>query len=323
MTPNEVLPNGNEVYLVDPVARRAEWLALRARDLTTGDIAAIVGANPHRTPLRVWAEKREMIGSVEENAIMKRGRHIERAILSWLREDRTEWTVGDAGVYLRDPVRRIGATPDFFATRPDREGTGAVDAKCIARRNFVEKWRGGDKEGPIVAPLHYQLQVNVQARLAGMKWGALAVLVLGEFSAELHVVEVEINPRAWLRVAAEAEHFWRLIEEGRQPEPVAPADFDTVGEMFPEDGPPDPPLDLTKENEWPELVSKRDEFKEAIKDAEGRVNEIDMRLKLRMGEAPVALLSDGRKVTWKQQQRKAYSVEALSFRVLRVGKAPA
>jgi putative phage-type endonuclease len=65
---------------------RDEWLALRAHDLTASDIGAAAGVDPYKSPLALYAEKIGMLMPQADNNAMRRGRWLEAAVLSAIRE---------------------------------------------------------------------------------------------------------------------------------------------------------------------------------------------------------------------------------------------
>lgn len=308
---------------------RATWLAMRAQDLTASDVAAICGLDPFKTPMRVFAEKTGLIPPEPENNAMKRGRHFEAAAHSWLCEDYPSWQVRRSSVYLRAPDLRMGATPDFAAVDPEREGLGIIQNKVVARRNFNEKWRGlaegeddFDASGPISAPIGYQLQTIMEAKLAGATWAAISALVVGEFGAELHLVPVEIHEGAWQRLTDEVAFFWRSVAEGRMPDIDPERDGSTIKALYPEPKQLNV-LDLTGDNELPEILRERDEIKEAIKRSEARVDAIETIIKARIGEFEAITTADNRLIKWKNEPRAERITPASNPRVLRVGKPKA
>jgi predicted phage-related endonuclease len=158
--------------VVRHIRDRAEWLAWRQQDLTPGDIAAVAGFSRFRSPYRVYAEKAGLLAPAESNALMERGRWGEPMVLEALRETHPTWTIKRAGVYLSDPSIRMGATPDFLAIDPEREGVGNIQAKFLARPSFEREWLDGETLRP---PLHYQLQTLGEAHLLDSAWASPSV----------------------------------------------------------------------------------------------------------------------------------------------------
>ena len=146
-----------------PAGDRAAWLALRKRDVTASEIAALFDAHPYKTRFGLYADKTGAGVDAGDNPAMRRGRILEPAVAeAWFEERRERLVKCDE--YLRCSVRRIGATPDY--TRPNGE---PVELKTVA----PERW----EEWGNTPPLAYQLQALVQAMLMDAPRAWLAVMV--------------------------------------------------------------------------------------------------------------------------------------------------
>lgn len=286
-----------------PIDGRAEWLALRRRDLTASDVAAVAGVDPMRTPLRAYMEKLGLLPEGPESVIMRRGRWLEAATVEALRERYPEWDIRRAKVYLRDPDIRLGATPDAVATAPERDGVGIIQCKAVARPEFKAKWA----DGP---PLKFELQTLTEAMLAGAAWCILAVLIVDTYGAELEVFEVTRHAGAEDRIRALAVQFWANVEAGRMPAPDYAEDSDLIDAMHPEVK--RAWIDLAGDKRLPEQLNKRAFFVDVRDKAQLIIGRIDARVKHLMGDAEEGVLP-GWKITWKEQERNGSR-----FRVLRV-----
>lgn len=305
------------------ITDRASWLAGRMQDVTASDIGSICGVDPYRSPLRVFAEKTGAIQPDDESNIMRRGRWMEYAAMAALAEMRPSWDFRKASVYLRDTDLRIGATPDAAAIDPDREGFGTIQIKVVALRKFNADWRGQDEDedhgyGDIRVPLYYQLQTITEAKMMGAQWAALAALVVGEFMADLHILDVEIHDAAWERIKSEVAFFWRCVAEGRQP-PVDPArDASTLYALFPRET-RTAPIDLSGSNDLPGLLAERAILMDSIKAAEARKSEIETIAKDRLREDGYGALP-GWGLSWLEQKRSGHVVAPFQFRKLTITK---
>jgi putative phage-type endonuclease len=316
------LRNATEIVAVDPERQREQWLALRMSDITASDVAAVCGLDPYKTPLRIYAEKTGLLAPQVENEAMTRGRHFEKAAISWLVEKQPTWDVRKATVYLRNPELRIGATPDVVAVDPEREAFGTVQIKVIAARVFNEHWRGGadaDEPATIRAPIGYQLQTITEAKMLGASWAALAALVVTEFTADLHIVPVDIHDGAWTRIKNDVAFFWACVAEGRPP-PVDPSrDAETIAGMYPAERIAEP-MDLSGWNELPALLDERADIMARNKVDDLRKKEIETEIKARLGEHERGLCADGRVIKWRVEPRGGYTVEPSNPRVLRIAQ---
>jgi predicted phage-related endonuclease len=51
-----------------PITDRAAWIQWRLLDVTASDVPALFGADPYKTRLGVWAEKRGLVPPIADNA---------------------------------------------------------------------------------------------------------------------------------------------------------------------------------------------------------------------------------------------------------------
>lgn len=290
-----------------PVADRQQWLALRRQDVTASDVAAACGCSPFKTALQLWAEKTGVDLGDEDSALMRRGRHLEDAVLNYYREENPGHMVTKPGLYLRDPAQRIGATPDAVVT------TGIDDVvlqcKVVAKPVFDREW----SDGP---PLHYQLQVLTETMLWGAARGMLAVLAIDAFGAEFQTFQVTRHPAAEDRIREAVAQFWADIGEGRQPR----ADYSRDAALLSMLNPPNekaPPLDLAADNRMPALLAEYETAKSAEKAARAEIEALRAEIIDKLGTASLATLP-GWKVSHRMQDRKAYTVAAASYPVLKV-----
>lgn len=292
-----------------PISSREEWLTMRSQDCTASDIAALFGKSPYKTMLGLYAEKAGLVPrDTEENEAMKRGRHLEPAILSAAREHDafSGRQIATAQHYYRAPALRLGATPDALVFDAGRDGFEPLDAKSVASYVFDAQWGEGQP------PLHIQLQVLVQAMLlnAPRGWVACGVMT-AEFP--VHVFEVPRHEKAERMILDAVAAFWAAVESGEAPDPTA-GDHAVLQALFPVASRPEP-LDWSADDEVQSLLLRRAEIAETVKPLEGEKAAIDAAIKAKMGAHGLAL-APGWKVTW--SERKAYTANVPASRVLRV-----
>src|ERR1700733_7613977 len=126
---------------------RARWLSMRQQDVTASISAALFGSgvHPYVSPYQLWALKSGATSDEKaENAAMRRGRLLEPVALQLLGEEQPDWRVAPCKTYYRDPLNRIGATPDAFAVRPDIDGFGIVQIKTAGHFAFKKGWKDAD-----------------------------------------------------------------------------------------------------------------------------------------------------------------------------------
>jgi hypothetical protein len=211
------------VEIIRP-ASRADWLAARKQDVTASVAGCLIDSHlpvgerhPYMTPYELWAEKAGKLPTEDDdNPVFRRGRLFEAVAIEMLREDRPDWTVTYSrdNAYFRDPDRRLGATPDAFAERPENFGTGVVQVKTVFEDAFKKSWLYPD--GTIRLPLWIAVQATIEAQMTGAEWACCALFVYGR-GIELHVVDVPIMPRLKDRLREAVREFWQVFDSGETP----------------------------------------------------------------------------------------------------------
>jgi len=295
---------------------RATWLSQRQRDITASVAGALLGVHEYQTPYGLWALKTGQIQEdADETPPMRRGRLLEPVALQLLEEERPTWKVMPNKTYFRDPMSRLGATPDAFVTCPER-GMGICQVKTVEASVFRRKWVNSDT-GEVELPLWIAVQAIVEAHLTGAKWACVAAMVVSH-GLDMQVIDVPIHEGIIERLRDAVHEFWGLVESGRAPDPDYGRDGETIARLF--DADQGTEIDLYHDNHLPILIDERDVLKSEIKVREERCAEIEAEFKAKIGEHAAAYLSDGRRVTWKTQHRSGFSVGPKSFRVLRFPK---
>lgn len=300
------------------ISSRDQWLNLRRKDITASVAAALVGEHPYETRYGLWAEKTGRAPRPEEaNDAQERGLLLEGPVVEVLRQRRPDWRVTRAHQYFRDPEARLGCTPDAYADCPER-GRGLVQIKTVESSAFRSVWLGD--AGEVVPPLWIAIQAIVEAHLTGRAWAAVAALEVG-WRLNLHVVDIPIHAGAIERIRTEVRGFWRMVDAGEQPQPDYARDADAIARVY-RDVAEGEVRDLTGDNEMPALLDERDRLTAEKGAAEKRLKEIKAELLFKLGSAEAGRCADGRLVTARIVHRKPYSVEASSYRDLRVKAAP-
>lgn len=299
------------------IENRDQWLALRSQDVTASIAGALLGVHPYSTAYGLYLLKKGLIQEdPEETGPMRRGRLLEPVAVQMLREDRPNWIIEEypIGYYYRDPAARIGATPDVFATN-EHGKPGIVQLKSVEPSVFRREWK--TDSGMIEPPLWIVVQAILETYLTGREWAAVAPLVVG-FGLELPIIDIPIHAGIFQRIKAEVDQFWQRIDEGRAYDPDYARDGGLIAQLYPQDNGVE--IDLSGDNETPMFVDLLESARAARKLAETEEKTAKAALASKMGEASIALLSDGRRVSNKTQNRAGYFVNESSFRVLRVLK---
>jgi putative phage-type endonuclease len=288
---------------------RLQWLAARRELITASDVAAVIGEDPRRGALAVYAAK---VGDIEqdETVPMRRGRRFEGAIADEY-ADQTGRPVSDLGAYViqRHPdIPWLGATLDRVTV-----GSGSTPAPADCDAPLQIKMAIGSarewKDGP---PLHYVVQVQTEMACFGATWGALAALV---GPGPLAAVDLVRDDAFFAALVPQLERFRWHVEKRIPPEADAtPGTSAAIRRLWAgEDG-----QTIALGDEDLALVADWEAAKASKSAAEETVELLGNRLRARLQTASFGALPDGRFLTLKLTKRDGYAVQPTSFRTLRV-----
>ena len=294
------------------ITSRDEWLEWRKHDVTASAVGALFNCHPYVTALRLYAEKRGTEFEHADNKAMRRGRWLESSVAVAVMEERPEWKLESAREYLRDPELRLGASPDYYIFN-DPRGRGNLQTKTVAPSVYERDWGGGTE-----VPLWIILQALTEAMLADAAFVVIAALLVDAHNMEVAIHELPRNPAAEAKIRDAVARFWQDVEAGKEPDPDFGKDADTIKAMWRKETSPPIEIDLSGNNEIPDLLAARATLKNDIKSAEACVEEIDSKLRFAMKDASVATGLDGWRMTYKTSHIKGYSVPARDQRILRI-----
>lgn len=297
-----------------PVTSREQWLAERSNDITASVVAGLrPGLHPYTSRLRLYKQHTGFEFPLAEGVRLDRGLLLEGAIAARVAQERPDWKIVPANVYLRDPDLRLGATPDFFV-EGDPRGRGILQTKLSIPGVFEKAWRGDD--GTVIPPMWVRLQALTEAMLEDVAFGAVACWIDHPFRNDVHICEFDRHAGAEATIRADVAQFWQDVEFGIEPEANGKVDAELVKLMYPESD-PFLHIDLSHDNYLTDALAERARLNDEIAERTSRVEEIETELKFKMGPAEIAHLN-GFVVTNKTQRRKAYTVKETSFRRLNV-----
>jgi predicted phage-related endonuclease len=301
---------------------RDQWLADRLRYIGASEVAIVCGEAQWGSAAALFAEKKGLRPPQIDTGVLRRGRWGEAAVFEALADERPEWEIRRAKVHVVNEETRCACTPDGFALAPDREGMGIVQAKVVSRAIFRQKWLyepDDNAYGEATPPISYVMQTLKEMELNELSWGVLAVLINGEYDWTFRLFDVERNPVLEDRINYNvAEFFRRYLDPGIMPPFEPQRDEQLVKALYPKDD--GTSIDLTADNRAIALVDELIETQAACKRMQAQEKAIKTELQGKLGESTYGLLPDGRCLSWKHQHRKAYTVEAADFRVLRILK---
>lgn len=288
---------------------RQQWLAERRSKITASDAAAILGRDPRRGPLSVWAEK---IGALEpaDAPWMRRGRRFEAPIAEEYAEEtgRPVYAPDPYAIRIHPDIPWLGATLDR-----ETEGCEASPAPAAGRGPLELKNVSGlkAKEWRAEPPPHYLIQVQVQIACTGAEWASLAALIGG---LSIAWVDVPRHDRFIAAMLPKLEEF-RWYVEKREPPPVTdalPSTSAVLAALYAAEDGETVELDREAQDLADELDAARLDRRAAMTRERAAAN----KLKSRLAAASFGKLPDGSYLYLTSVEREAYEVAETSYRQL-------
>jgi putative phage-type endonuclease len=247
--------------------------------LGASDAPAVLGLSPWRTPLEVFLEKTGRAAPQNENLAMRIGRALEPVVLSVFSEE-TGLSVTRQQERIRCPrYAWRWATVDAIAS--DGALVEAKTASCAA------EWGEPDTDQ---IPRHYIVQVQHALACTGLTLAYVPVLIAAR---DFRIYRVERDESIIEAITEREAEFWSRIERDDPPPPTSPVD---VRLRWPSDN----GASVIAEPADVETITRLRELMRELKSLEKEVEQLEYRIKLRMGEASQLVDADGRVlVTWK------------------------
>lgn len=196
------------------ITSREQWLAERAKDITSTEVSALFGLSPYMTEFELFHQKRDgVVVTLEETERLKWGQRLEAAIAHGAAED-MGWKIAKMDVYVRDQAARMGSSFDFEILSSS-DGPGILEVKNVDRLAYRQNWLD-DGKGNIEAPEHIELQTQHQMAVTGRAWCAIVVLVGGN---EQKIVLRNRDDAIGAKLRDKVIAFWERVQSGRAPAP--------------------------------------------------------------------------------------------------------
>jgi putative phage-type endonuclease len=309
-----LVPDHEARVVLPASASREEWLAARRNAIGGSEISAVMGINPYATPFHVFRAKADgwFEPEFETNEAIEWGHRLEQAVIDKAVDELGLGYVARPGgqIWANPKVPYIQVTPDAFVTkRRSWSALGLIEAKTAGDD---EGWTGGS------APLHYQIQLQVQLGVMGLKRGWLACFELGQ-ARNFYLVETEFDAEWFAEAAHLAERFWiEHVQEG-----VAPMhDFShpRTEKLLRELRPKVHRQSIEFDDEALEWISDYNDAKEQLKVAEARMNEAKNWLIFHMGDAGAAYIGEEKVASYPEVSSSRINAELLRERYPEIAK---
>lgn len=274
----------------------AEWLAMRDKDLTSTEAAALFGCSPYATAYELFHRKRgQLVVEFETNDRMIWGNRLEAAIALGIAEDHG-LIVEPFKVYARIPELRMGSSFDFkivglvdcftgdetYRDLFRENGPGIMEVKNVDGLQFKRAWIA---DGAIMeAPPHIELQVQHQQEVADLEWTLIAPLVGG--NTPMPFVRMR-DRQIGEAIRGKVAEFWAMVDSGKAPDPDYTVDGGTIAALLANDN--GETVDMSGNNRLAEVVAAHAVASADYKDAEGRKDAAKAEILMIIGENKTVL----------------------------------
>lgn len=269
----------------------AEWLAMRDKDLTSTEAAALFGCSPYATTYELFHRKTgQLVVDFESNDRVVWGNRLEAAIAFGIAEDHG-LIVEPFKVYARIPELRMGSSFDFkiigladgytgdetYRDLFRENGPGIMEVKNVDGLQFKRGWIA---DGAIMeAPPHIELQVQHQQEVADMEWTLIAPLVGG--NTPMPFVRMR-DRQIGAAICEKVSEFWKMVDAGKAPDPDFNVDGSTIAALLANDN--GATIDMSDNNRLAEVVALHAAASADYKDAETRKDAAKAEILLIIGE---------------------------------------
>lgn len=273
------------IMTVEEMKDRQAWLQLRNSGLGGSDASVILGVNPWKSPLALWAEKTGQLppDDLSKNMRVYWGQKNEANIADWFEE------------VTGKQVRRRGMMQScdypWMLANVDREVVGEKAGLEIKTAGVDQAKYWGEDEIPDT----YYYQCQWYMAVTGYDRWYIAVLIGGNDSRWTTVERNQVQIDELIKAG---EAFWKLVQDKTPPAPDGSKSAgETIAAMNP-GGRPET-LELTQ----PEMIvayERMKHFEKAEKEAQKAKEQYKQQIMEAMGDFEAATIS-GNKVTWKTQ----------------------
>lgn len=298
---------------------REKWLELRRHGIGGSDAAAIMGLNPWRSPIAVWAEKlpegmedAAPITDEPDSEAMYWGTVLEEPIARRFAQLHPE-----IKVRRNNHIIYHQAHPFIFAN---------IDRECHMKDGTVcgleiktSSQRGESNWEDDAVPIQYVLQVQHYMMVTGWDRFFVAALIGGQSYVER---EIKRDDEIISQLEAKETEFWHMVEERKAPEwDGTESAWEIIKALSPnategkEIALPTNLIDAIKN--WQEMDKQLKVRADETKSLEAARDVWKQQVAAAMGDAELGEL-DSYRVTYKTTVRKEHTVKASSYRTLRL-----
>lgn len=271
-----------------------EWLELRKKSIGGSDAGAVMGMNPWKGPVGLYADKMGLIPDKETTEAMRLGIDLESYVSSRFVQDTGKKIRRDNYMYAHDDY-------DFITANIDRVVVGEnAGLECKTMSGF----NNYDLENRDV-PAQYYAQCQHYMLVMGYDRMYLTILV---FQKGVYVVPIERNDSFIKELLEKEVHFWTTyIEKQVMPAPTTEEDRESVKQLYPKERDNLPEIYLRSLDRIVDMIHEHDE---AMKMHKAKSDELKAQVQMMMGEYGRGY-GDKYKVSWLAQERRSVDAKKL------------
>lgn len=303
--PSSSANDSEHAYEVVCRADDPDWLERRSVGIGASEIAAALGEDPWRSEFSLYHRKIGNLLEEQDQAEHQRWGHLlEPVIITEFRE-RTGRFVDKGGLLLRSLEYPWAlATLDAWICDKELGPYWPLDVKNASAFK-AEEWVDG-------CPEHYRIQLHQQMIVTGRDRATVACLLGGN---RLVWADVERDDTLVRKIVFHGERFWKRVLDRDEPAPdESDSSKRTLLTLYPKDNGSTIALPGELGEEAERLVDLKAEAKRLAQEIEA----IENKVRAELGAAEKGVLPNGYSFTWKTQQRRAFTVQASTMRVLRM-----
>ena len=281
---------------------RNEWVNYRKTKVGSSDICTIVGLNPFKSVLELWAEKTGKTDPQPESPAMRYGRAVESAIADLFADEHIDYKIRRNDTTYEHPDYSWAiATPDYFFQPPERASSGVLEIK---HSSITSDWDEG-------APNYAHTQLQWQMGVLGVDYGRIAAVV-GSRANDLKTPSFDFESSIFEQLMDKARQFIEFVESDTPPDP-GPGDKKAVKELV-DQGITRAGVDVQiSAYQIADLREQKKQISRQIKELSDQITALENNLVLTLGADTTLELDDGRFLKCKKQSRKEYTMPASEF----------
>lgn len=305
-------------YTVHECPTPESWLAWRRMGLGATDMSVVLGVNPWKDRLTLWAEKTGKVPEpdLSDNEAVAWGKRLEPVVLEAY-EERSGRGADISGECLRS-VEHPWAQCTLDGRTYEHPDTDPDDPAFVETPDWVLEIKTTNAflasawdDGP---PEVYRVQVDHQMLVTGASKATICVLIGGQ---QLVWCDVPRDERRIRKLIYAGQKFWGLVKNGVPPEPDgSETAVRTLNALWGTDDGETIGLNGTLQETLDELTVLKARRKVVDRD----IKELENKLKMTLGPAQRGVLPSGWAVSWRTQERRGYTVAPTTQRILRLHK---